>query len=64
MMKKGSLSASVLCLVLVLAIAECAEKNKATHVRVQDRSEPIRLSLDDSLVNNHSGSANDELYKG
>lgn len=61
--KERMFSVFTLYFMVLLAIARCAEKNKATHVRVQDRSEPIKLNLDDSVMKNYSSLVNNELYK-
>ncbi|KAJ1611321.1 hypothetical protein OIY81_798 [Cryptosporidium canis] len=58
-----TLSAHILCFVLCITIVKCTEKNKTTNVRVQDRFEPIKLNLDDSVIKNYSSLMRNELYE-
>lgn len=46
-----------------LSIMKCAEKNKATHVRMQDRFKPIKLTLNDNTIKNYINLTQNDTYK-
>ncbi|QOY41508.1 Uncharacterized protein CPATCC_0022540 [Cryptosporidium parvum] len=53
----------ILQFMTLLIIIRCTEKNKATHVRVQDRIEPIKLNLDDKMIKNYTTLITSEAYQ-
>ncbi|KAH8584072.1 uncharacterized protein ELE39_002830 [Cryptosporidium sp. chipmunk genotype I] len=61
--KLNIFSSLILQFMTFLIIIKCAEKNKATHVRVQDRVEPIKLDFDDTIIKNYTNLMKNEAYQ-
>ncbi|KAF7457205.1 hypothetical protein HWI79_2160 [Cryptosporidium felis] len=53
----------VLSLVKILVVVKCYEKNKATHVRTQDRVEPVKMKVDDTIMTSNNP-VNRTVYEG